>query len=71
MLYGEAKAEQQFLSLINAAVSHELRNPLNSLIGQVESLKSTFDSFEMLITGFRRLVEGVDSSIQGQLSKIE
>jgi len=33
MLYGEVKAEQTFLSLINAAVSHELRNPLNSLIG--------------------------------------
>ncbi len=33
LLYGEAKAEQSFLSLINGAVSHELRNPLNSLIG--------------------------------------
>ena len=32
MLYNEAKAEQSFLTLINAAVSHELRNPLNSLI---------------------------------------
>ena len=33
MLYNEFKAREQFLSLINAAVSHELRNPLNSLIG--------------------------------------
>ena len=33
MLYNEVKAEQAYLTMINAAVSHELRNPLNSLIG--------------------------------------
>ena len=33
ILYDEAKSEQSFLTLINAAISHELRNPLNSLIG--------------------------------------
>lgn len=33
MLYNEVKAEQSFLTLINATVSHELRNPLASLIG--------------------------------------
>jgi hypothetical protein len=33
MLYNEIKAEKSFLALINAAVSHELRNPLSSLIG--------------------------------------
>jgi len=32
MLYNEVKAEQSFLTLINATVSHELRNPLNSLV---------------------------------------
>jgi len=32
ILYNEVKAEKQFLTLINATVSHELRNPLNSLI---------------------------------------
>ena len=35
MLYNEVKAEQQFSTLMNAAVSHELRNPLNSLIGGI------------------------------------
>jgi signal transduction histidine kinase len=38
MLYNEFKAREQFITLINAAVSHELRNPLNSLIGQIESM---------------------------------
>lgn len=33
MLYNDAMAEQQFLEMINGAVSHELRNPLNSMIG--------------------------------------
>ena len=35
MLYNEAKAEQQFVALINGAISHELRNPLNSIITEI------------------------------------
>jgi len=31
ILYKKQKAENKFLSLINAFVSHELRNPLNSI----------------------------------------
>ena len=38
ILYSESKAEQSFLTLINAAISHELRNPLNSLVGQMNSM---------------------------------
>ena len=34
ILYNRSKAENQFLGLINACVSHELRNPLNSIIAQ-------------------------------------
>ncbi len=30
-MYGQSKAKSEFLSLINASVSHELRNPLNSV----------------------------------------
>lgn len=32
LLFDDIKAEYQFHSMINAAVSHELRNPLNSMI---------------------------------------
>ena len=42
ILYDEAKAEQSFLTLINAAISHELRNPLNSLIGQILNMDQHF-----------------------------
>ena len=38
ILYNKVKAEKSFLALINAAVSHELRNPLSSLIGQIEQI---------------------------------
>ena len=36
ILYNEVKAEQSFLTLINATVSHELRNPLSSMVGQID-----------------------------------
>ena len=49
MLYNEVKAEKSFLTLINAAVSHELRNPLNSLIGQVSSMIKFFADFNTVI----------------------
>ena len=42
VLYNEAEAEKSFLPLINAAVSHELRNPLNSLINQAMFMKWPF-----------------------------
>ncbi len=31
ILYDKSKAQNEFLSVINATVSHELRNPLNSI----------------------------------------
>ncbi len=34
ILYDKEKAQNPFLALINACVSHELRNPLNSIIAQ-------------------------------------
>ena len=49
MLYNEVKAEKSFLTLINAAVSHELRNPLMSLIGQIASMMSFFARFSNII----------------------
>ena len=49
LLYNEAKAEGSFLTLINAAVSHELRNPLNSLIAQVSTMSEFFDDVIKII----------------------
>ena len=33
LLFNDLKTEYEFHSMMNATVSHELRNPLNSLIG--------------------------------------
>ena len=49
ILYSEAKAEQSFLTLINAAISHELRNPLNSLVGQMNSMQGFLLSFAEIV----------------------
>ena len=45
VMYKEVKEEQSLLELINATVSHELRNPLNSLIGQICSMDGAFEAF--------------------------
>jgi signal transduction histidine kinase len=48
ILYNEAKAEKRFLTLINAAISHELRNPLNSLMGQIMKMKQFYYKLDLL-----------------------
>ena len=53
MLYTDVKAEQKFLTLINATVSHELRNPLNSLIGQTVMLDFFMDQIRELTSKFK------------------
>jgi signal transduction histidine kinase len=39
MLYKDIIAQQNLLTLINATVSHELRNPLHSMIGQITGME--------------------------------
>jgi len=33
VLYDKSKEENEKLSILNATISHELRNPLNSIVG--------------------------------------
>ena len=61
MLYNEAKAEKEFLSLINATVSHELRNPLNSLITQMTLMSAIMLKFNTIMP---MLIEGRTISAQ-------
>ena len=64
MLYNELKARQQFVTLIKAAVSHELRNPLNSLIGQIESFMELMKNLKKLKDGFCSINKDVSSSFK-------
>ena len=50
VLYNESEAEKSFLTIINAAVSHELRNPLNSLVNQAMFMKKFIAGFKKLMT---------------------
>ena len=50
MLYNEAKAEQQFVALINGAISHELRNPLNSIITEIMQIRILLQSLKTMLT---------------------
>ena len=50
ILYDQSKAENEFLSIINASVSHEMRNTLNSIMAEniqkeelLKQLKELFD----------------------------
>ena len=48
-LYGKAKIEKKLFELINAAVSHELRNPLSSMIAQVHKIEEIQQLFSEVI----------------------
>jgi len=56
MLYNEVNAEKSFLTLINAAVSHELRNPLNSLTAQITAMTEMFEEFSEIITNITDII---------------
>ena len=66
ILYTEVKSEHSFLELINAAVSHELRNPLSSLIGQVESMQDFFQNLRSVINEIKE-----SPAVVEKLSKIQ
>lgn len=46
MLYNEVKTQKLLLTLINATVSHELRNPLNSMIGNIIAMEEHYKEFD-------------------------
>lgn len=60
ILYDQAKARSEFLSLINATVSHEMRNPINSILNQCSLLADIVYSLTNLL-----------SSLQSKLMKLD
>ena len=49
ILYDTSKAEGELLSLINSTISHEMRNPLNSIINQCKILTAVIMNFKMVM----------------------
>ena len=71
MLYNEAKAEKTYLTLMNATVSHELRNPLNSLVSGIENMKSYYDNLRQILKFLKNnLCESVQNVIYDRLTLV-
>lgn len=67
ILYDTSKAESDLLSLINSTMSHEMRNPLNSIISQCGIMESILMEFEKVLD---RLSFSIELKvIYGQLKK--
>ena len=52
ILYTESKAQNEFLQLINATVSHELRNPSNSLKAQNILKANLYKKLQAILTRY-------------------
>lgn len=67
ILYDTSKAEGEFLSLINSTISHEMRNPLNSIINQCKIVYSVCLGFKKLMTNYS---DYIDPQVLEQLEEI-
>mmetsp|Transcript_8094 Transcript_8094/g.12464 ORF Transcript_8094/g.12464 Transcript_8094/m.12464 type:complete len:116 (+) Transcript_8094:593-940(+) len=47
--YDESKEQNQMLSILNATVSHELRNPLNAITGQNVQKEGLYGKIQKLL----------------------
>ena len=56
ILYDTSKAEGEFLALINSTISHEMRNPLNSIINQCKIIQAVCLHFSKLITQYGQYI---------------
>ena len=57
MLYSEYKARIEFTSMINACVSHELRNPLNSIVAKNIEKQALYEELRRLLKTFDKDVQ--------------
>jgi signal transduction histidine kinase len=49
IMYDKEQAQNAFLSLVNACISHELRNPLNSIIAQNIEKSSLYQELKLIL----------------------
>lgn len=53
ILYDIEKAQNQMLEMVNSCVSHEMRNPLNSIISQNLEKKFLYKELEKMLPKFK------------------
>jgi signal transduction histidine kinase len=74
ILYDTTKAEGELISLINSTISHEMRNPLNSIINQCTIMESLLHSLKMVrarIRSFTSIGQEAESEIQDFQNEFE
>jgi signal transduction histidine kinase len=71
ILYNQQKTENKFLGLINACVSHEIRNPLNSIIASNVERKFLYKQINKLVNKIsgNYSIQAELKSILGELKK--
>ena len=67
ILYDKQKEENKLVSLINASLSHEVRNPLNSIIAQNIEKKRLYEDLKKTVD-FHPSVRDKTSDIMHQLN---
>lgn len=68
-MYDQQKAENSFLAMINACVSHELRNPLNSIIAQNIEKQHLYKELSQIIQYYKQKGQITSNFIQ-EVTKI-
>ena len=68
ILYDTSKAEGELLTLINSTISHEMRNPLNSIINQCTIMQSVLWTFNRLIQKIKSM--RIDHDVKVELNDI-
>jgi signal transduction histidine kinase len=64
ILYNVEKTQNQMLEMINACVSHEMRNPLNSIIAQNLEKKHLYKEMEQATSLLEKNPKDVQPFIQ-------
>ena len=67
ILYDTSKAEGELLSLINSTISHEMRNPLNSIINQCTILAAMGKQFIQILSNSEAYIP---STVYCQLEEV-
>ena len=67
-MYDKQKEENKLVSLINASLSHEVRNPLNSIIAQNLEKKRLYEDLKKTVE-FHPSVRDKTSDIMHQLNQ--
>lgn len=59
ILYDTSKAQTELLSLINSSISHEMRNPLNSIINECQIMGIMIKSLTQILLQIRPILSEV------------